>query len=947
SLFAQNFSNGFEFYLPPYDSSAQRFMPEFPRQAIEDYVTIGPDGHFTSGGQPIRFWGMNMAYGACFPDKDKAPKIAARLRKMGVNLVRFTLMDSPWTDEEGTIFFGETTTQVLNFFNLDRLHFFVAELKKQGIYVDIVLHDTRTFKEGDGVLHADSIPQTAKAVNMFDRQMIALQKSYALQLLSPVNVYTGLSLAEDPVVAMIEITNENTLYGYWKSGWLRHFSEGGELTMRHVDTLDARWNAFLQTKYASQTELENTWNQSAGTGGQNDQVADGGFESGDPAANFSIELHDVAQATLTADADNPYEGQYCARVDVLNVTGTSWHIQFKQTGASLQVFKAYEISFAARCDGQRTIEVVASRDNAPYTWYGSSEVSLTEDWQEFSFTFIAPEDNDGQFRLGFQFLNQEGSYWFDNISLTDAGVTGLLPGESLADGNIARISYPERGDYSPHRVADNAEFYLSLQSDYFDTMYDYLKNDLGVKAGISGSNTLSGISDLYTVRNMDYMNEQEIWDYVQYPNGWSPDDWWVENRPMVADGWSTMQPLFGGMAMKGKPFVVSGYTHSFPNRYQVEMIPWLTAYGSLHSADGLAFYYYNDEPDAWTSDRVDGFYTLHRNTAIMALSPVYAQAYRQGLIAPAGQVYELEYSLPYLRALPLTDNSGRWGKFFPYDSRLAYMHDLRAGFDGTGLPDLDQLPPAPEDAFISDTEETTLDFEKGILKTIAPRFVSVCGALDENEVTAGPLTVKAANGFGAIGWLSLSDGPLSQSDESVLVVSSKVQNTGMVWDGVHTFHENWGSQPTQMFPLQLAIELQLDADYLQVYPLSETGAGGQPKIVTPTEPGVFVLSIDQSQEPTVWFGIEALTGTPAPETDKAEGIAIFPNPSIGSFLVSWPQASGMERLSLVSSGGRLLYTQEVKGYNSWKMSVPDLPEGVYFLKLRGREKVMVRKVVIQ
>ncbi len=946
SLHAQTFSNGFQFYLPPDDSTTQRFLPEFPKKTVDEFVTVDADGHFSAGGQPIRFWGMNMAYGACFPDYNDAPMIAARLRKMGVNLIRFTLMDSPWTDEDGTIFFGQSSTQVLSFFNLDKLNFFIAQLKNEGIYVNLILQDARTFREGDGVLYADSIYQTAKAVSMFDRHLIALQKNYALQLLTSVNPYLGHPLAEDPVLAMVDITNENTLYGYWKSDWLRLQSQGGDLIQRHIDTLDLRWNQFLQNKYASQTALETAWNQSAGTGGQNEQVNDGSFESGDPAANFAVELHDVAQATVTADPVNAYEGSFSGRVDVLTATSTNWHIQFKQVGATLEAFKTYQITFAARADAAKDILVVASRDNAPYTYYDSKTIPLGTAWQEYTFTFTAPEDNDASFRLGFQFNNQEGSYWFDNLSMTDADIAGLLPGESLAQGNIRRLDYSERGSYSPQRVADMAEFYMALQSEYFDGMYGYLKNELGVAANITGSNTWSGINDIYTARHLDYVNDESTWDYIQYPNGWSPSDWQIENAPMVRSGWGSIPSLFGGLAIKGKPYTVSSYAHPFPNRYQTEMMPWMTAYASLHDASAINYFYYNDDPENWASDRVDDYHSLHRNTAQMALSPLYSFAFRNGLVAPAQQVAEVEYSLPYLRSVPFYDDGGRWGKFIPYSSGVAFYSSVRSSFGGTGSPDVAPVNGLIGNDLSTDTEETSIDFDQGILKTESPQFISVCGFINENEVDAGALKVLSANDFGVVSWLSLDGEALSQSDESLLAISSKLQNTNMAWAGTTTINDNWGGQPTELFPMQLTLELAVEADYLQLYPLSGKGEAGIAKIILPTAPGLFLLNMDQSEDPTTWFGLEALHGPLSSEEAIPGSIAVFPNPASGTVFVQWPSGTEVAEISLTGLDGRLLRTWKTEGLQSWRIDVSDLAAGVYCLKVQMEGRVLVRRVVV-
>ena len=133
---------------------------------------------------------------------------------MGINLVRFHHMDNGWTNDEGTIFLRSSGgTRTLDPVALDRLHFFLDEMKKHAVYANINLHVSRTFTENDGVLGADSLWQFGKGVTYFDPQLIDLQKEFAQQLLTSTSPYSGLSMTNDPVIAMVEITNENTLYG--------------------------------------------------------------------------------------------------------------------------------------------------------------------------------------------------------------------------------------------------------------------------------------------------------------------------------------------------------------------------------------------------------------------------------------------------------------------------------------------------------------------------------------------------------------------------------------------------------------------------------------------------------------------------------------------------------------------------------------------------------------
>lgn len=227
--FAQSFNNGFNFYLPSSDSSSQKFLPAFPKAAIGDneFVSINTEGKFSVNGKRIRFWGTNSGADAAFPSKSIAGAMSGRLRKFGFNLIRLHHLDNPWSSKS---LLGTTSTRQLNQPYLDILENYIANLKANGIYVNMNLHVSRTFRAADGVTDYDSIPEFGKCVNFIDPYIMQLHKEYAQQLLTHVNPYTGKALVEDPVMAMVEITNENSLYRNWRSNQLKPIAEGGILT---------------------------------------------------------------------------------------------------------------------------------------------------------------------------------------------------------------------------------------------------------------------------------------------------------------------------------------------------------------------------------------------------------------------------------------------------------------------------------------------------------------------------------------------------------------------------------------------------------------------------------------------------------------------------------------------------------------------------------------------
>jgi len=83
--------------------------------------------------------------------------------------------------------------------------------------------------------------------------------------------------------------------------------------------------------------------------------------------------------------------------------------------------------------------------------------------------------------------------------------------------------------------------------------------------------------------------------------------------------------------MRQKPYTISLYNHGSPNRYRTEMVPALAAYSAFHGVDGVMWFEYNTSFD-WTTDIVNGHFSLNRDNSIMSLFPSCAYAFRKGYI---------------------------------------------------------------------------------------------------------------------------------------------------------------------------------------------------------------------------------------------------------------------------------------------------------------------------
>jgi hypothetical protein len=169
-------------------------------------------------GTEARFWGTNFNCAQCFPSHEHSEKVANRLAKTGVNIVRFHQMDAEWSTPNIFQFTKgayTSSTMSLDPESLDRLDYLIYCLKKQGIYVFMDLLTYRRFKEGDGVEAAEKMGDAGRPYSVNSRRLIELQKKFNHDLWTHINHYTRLAYKDDPAIVLADITNESDLY-HWK-----------------------------------------------------------------------------------------------------------------------------------------------------------------------------------------------------------------------------------------------------------------------------------------------------------------------------------------------------------------------------------------------------------------------------------------------------------------------------------------------------------------------------------------------------------------------------------------------------------------------------------------------------------------------------------------------------------------------------------------------------------
>lgn len=755
------------------------------------------DGHFVDGrGRRVRFLASNFTFGSCFPDHATADQLAARLASLGINAIRFHHLDNQ-AAPRGIWKAGTPKKNEFDPEQLDRLDYFIAALKRHGIYANLNLHISRNYWEGedfpDGLAsnreRQEKLPNYGKGIDKINDQMIRMQRDYARALLTHVNPYTQTAYAKEPCVAIVEINNENTLLQLKVAALPDYY---------RLDVLK-KWNAWLRTRYGSTDALAAAW---------------GGRE------NLGTNLLPERLATQGAQyfgVTNTARGEL--RVTVLQIPEVSWHAQLHWPGLTLQDGQLYTLDFSARSDRPRRLPL--STRLAKPDWHNcglDDDAELGPDWKPFSYAFRATGGEPGAVRFDIVVGGGPvGEFRIKDLALRRGGSLGLKPGESLEAGTI---DAPARTQGSPRGLAWT-RFLAETERAYTDGMRGFLNTELGVEAAIIDTQaSYGGIAGTYRESFNDFVDMHAYWQHPHFPGRpWDSANWNIANTPMVDDASGGNLTRLGMYRVAGKAFTVSEYDHPAPSHYAAEMFPIIASFAARQDWDGL--FQFDWGGTDFDARRITGYFALQQHPAKLALLPAAALMFRRGDIPPARGTARL--SIPSSQVEELTAEAismtEAW-KQAGVGPKQLFTHRLEVRFTSSGKREADVTTAEPSPiTWAAETGLYTIDAPavKAVVGRCTGRTTPLGGAefnVQKNPRNFAVLTLNAADAQ-----------PLAQSRRLLLTAVGNVENTGMGWNTNHTsVGREWGQAPTRCEGIAGQVRWASTATRAKVYALDGAGA---------------------------------------------------------------------------------------------------------------------------
>ena len=198
--------------------------------------------------KPVRFFGHSCGPEGIPADKEKIEAFADALAAQGYNMIRFhgingfLISRNRW---DGKLYDDPETIPFIKE-NEDRFHYLLFCLKQRGIYVYL---DLATFSSGWTTASIWGGGPTGFGVGLIagNEAYRANYRAGVLRMLTAVNPYTKMRLADDPTIAVALFHNEQNLR------WSMSDFMGR--------MMQPKWIAFLKKKYGSIEAVRKAWKE--------------------------------------------------------------------------------------------------------------------------------------------------------------------------------------------------------------------------------------------------------------------------------------------------------------------------------------------------------------------------------------------------------------------------------------------------------------------------------------------------------------------------------------------------------------------------------------------------------------------------------------------------------------------------------------------------------------
>ena len=400
---------------------------------------------------------------------------------------------------------------------------------------------------------------------------------------------------------------------------------------------------------------------------------------------------------------------------------------------------------------------------------------------------------------------------------------------------------------NPEEVEQTIKFYKKLEYEYYEELGAYIKNDLGAKFPVAGTNfplpqtTYQEVNA--TAKGLDFVATNNYWDHPKVfllNNDWSRQLYApIDNNSLLKNPVRSLTNHFSKYQVYDKPFVVTEYNACFPNEWKLEAIPMVSMYAALQGIDGLCQFDFRVEPvgmqsmqQAFSASKQPD----HLGNWVIAAPVMLGEGYITE--APSRVVDPV--------SAKETDQAPAYNNFLDKNAHLSYITKVAASYDGTAeskASDFDKY--VKDGVYSSETGELSLDPDKGIMLATAPKVQGVTGAINDRKFDLPFVSIEASNMWASCVLVSKDGKPLAESKNFYIVAVTPSRQSGMKFNDQRTQVDVLGDVPWEAQYFDGTVTLNTDKN-ITVTPLTINGKE-MPQLSTSKVGGKSVIDMKQAK----------------------------------------------------------------------------------------------------
>jgi len=392
-------------------------------------------------------------------------------------------------------------------------------------------------------------------------------------------------------------------------------------------------------------------------------------------------------------------------------------------------------------------------------------------------------------------------------------------GEKVASsGNIDfPYSYLSKG-YTAAHIKDCRLFLDYVAKKYHNEMISYVKDELGVKVPVAGTNNSSSnnLGDVYENASYDYMDRHQYWSHPT--NGYSVEAGLVTAYPGMVLKATNANPFYmlAKNTVFGRPTLISEWQSGLPSAYSGEIQMIAASVFAYQGYSSCQFDFLNGP--MISENKMGDVFGILGNPLRYGALPAAAAAYYTTDEAQSGYWMACDED----KAMDYTQQSASFEPLAFMIGKCGWDMESVTGVKAQSSSDfLSRLYQAKRSGiYESSTGELCWNTNDSIYTINSPYVRCASGFIKGKEISLGEVDINVGNDFASVSITTPQLCEISNADTLLVTALARGENTGYKTDASATTVTNAGTAPIILEQVEGCVKI--DGEY-DVYVLSSSG----------------------------------------------------------------------------------------------------------------------------